>query len=82
MNPLLTLWLSMSPDQKRDLAAACGSTVGALHQAAHAYRTAGALTLSPELARTIEIALDGAVKREQMCPACTKCEYAVKCSGV
>jgi len=81
LNPLLKLWLSLSPDQKRELADACGTSVGSLHQAAHAYRTAGELTLSPELARVVELALGGAVKREQMCPACGKCEYVAKCSG-
>lgn len=81
LNPLLKLWLSLDSGQKRELADACGTSVGSLHQAAHAYRTAGELTLSPELARVVEIALGGTIKREQMCPACGKCEYAVRCSG-
>jgi DNA-binding transcriptional regulator YdaS (Cro superfamily) len=77
MNPLLQYWLSLDPSQKRALAELCGTSVGSLHQAAHAYRTAGELTLSPELARDIELALGGTIRREQMCPACAKCEYAI-----
>jgi len=81
MNPLLTWWTSASPEDKKALAEAAGTTVPALHQSAHAYRSSGELSLSPELARRIEIALNGAVKREQMCPACSRCEYVSKCTN-
>lgn len=75
-NPLLTWWSAATPEQRRDLAVTVGSTEESLRQTAHAYRTNGRLALTPELARKIDLALDGEVRREEMCPACGRCEYA------
>ena len=55
---------------------------GALRQIAGSYRTGGVAHTTPEVARLIDIAthkmarddLPG-VKREELCPACAKCEY-------
>lgn len=80
MNPLLEHWLKMSPDEKRVLAEDTGSTVNSLHQIAHAYRTAGELVVSPDMAKRIEIATGGAVLREEMCPACGACEFVKRCT--
>lgn len=82
MNPLLQWWSSASSDEKKWLADEVGSTVGSLHQIAHAYRTHGQLSLTPDLARSIERALAGKIKREQMCPACSRCEYVSRCTHV
>jgi hypothetical protein len=49
---------------------------------AHAYRTAGKLSLTPDLARRVEEATSGAVLREQCCVACGKCDLAAKARGL
>lgn len=77
-NPLLEHTSRLTADQKRDLAARIGTSPAGLHQIAHAYRTSGALSLTPELAARIEAATGGAVLREQSCPACGKCDLAAK----
>lgn len=77
-NPLLDYTSHLTADQKRELAAAVGTTPAGLHQIAHAYRTKGVLSLTPDLAARIEAATSGAVLREQSCAACGRCELAVK----
>ena len=78
MNSLLNWWQGATPEGKRNLAAAVGTTVPALHQMAHAYRTAGVVNLSPETAKKIEQALAGAIKREHLCRDCRECDLAAK----
>ena len=75
MNPLLKWWRKAAPAEKQALAGNCDTTVPALHQMAHAYRTEGVLALSPEMARKVEAALPQ-IKREQSCLACRKCDLA------
>lgn len=77
-NPLLEHTSHLSAEGKRELAAAIGTTPAGLHQIAHAYRTAGKLSLTPDLAARIEAATSGAVLREQSCPACGRCDLAAK----
>jgi hypothetical protein len=83
-NILLRWWDHATPDEKRALAAGCDTSVAALHQAAHAYRTKGIVSLSPELARKIEIYAKEVpgrlpkLRREDLCPACAQCELAVR----
>jgi len=71
---LKTLWQNATPEQKKRLAADCGTTVGTLHQAAHAYRTDGKPSLSPELARALEIATGGRLRRADLCRSCGACD--------
>lgn len=73
MNALLNWWSAASAAEKRKLAADVGSTVSALHQAAHAYRSEGRPQLTPRLAGKIEAALRGKVKRADMSPDCAAC---------
>ena len=77
-NPLLTHTQHMTPDAKRELALAIGTTTAGLHQMAHAYRGKGKLSLTPDLAARVEAATGGAVLREQSCVACGRCELAKK----
>lgn len=57
-------------------------TVGTIRQIAGGYRTDGKAQVTPEVARDIEIATikvqrEGLpiVRREDLCPACARCEY-------
>jgi len=81
-NPLLEHVSRLAAEGKRDLAAAIGTSPAGLHQIAHAYRTAGKLSLTPDLAARVEAATSGAVLREQCCVACGRCDLAVKARGV
>ncbi len=75
-NPLLEYASALTADAKRDLAQAIGTSPAGLHQIAHAYRTSGKLSLTPDLAARVEAATGGAVLREQCCVACGKCDLA------
>ncbi len=77
-NPLLEYTSNLTTEGKRDLAAAIGTSPAGLHQLAHAYRTAGKLSLTPDLAARVEAATGGAVLREQCCTACGRCALARK----
>jgi hypothetical protein len=79
-------WMSAATLAERvRLARLAKTTVGSLSQVAGGYRTLGRPSTGPELARRIEIASvrlarDGlpSLKREDLCQACGKCEYAKK----
>jgi hypothetical protein len=75
---LKALWQNATPAQKKKLADDCGTTVGTLHQAAHAYRTGGVPALSPELARSLEKATGGRLRRGSLCRSCGACDLAQK----
>lgn len=77
-NPLLDYTSPLTAGEKRHLADAVGTTPAGLHQIAHAYRTKGVLSLTPDLAARIEAATGGAVLREQCCVACGGCDLAAK----
>jgi len=79
VNPFRRWWNAASPEQKKRLARRASTTVSSLHQLAGSYRTKGKLHASPELARRIEIASRGALKRTELCPACGRCELAKRC---
>ena len=78
MNPLLEHVSSLTTDQKRDLADRVGTTPAGLHQMAHAYRTAGELRMTAQLAARVEWGTQGAVTREQCCLDCANCDLAAK----
>lgn len=75
-NPLKKWWNAATPEAKRELAGAVGTTYGALHQMAGAYRTAGRVSLSPAMAAKIEHGTSGEIKREDLCTACRRCDLA------
>lgn len=84
MSNIFKKWMAKATMAERvRLASLAKTTVGSLTQVAGGYRTAGKPSTGPELARRIEIASvrlarDGlpALKREDLCAACGKCEYA------
>lgn len=89
MNVLAAWWQEATADEKKSLAQLAETTVESLHQMAGAYRTAGELRITSDVARRIErgtVALlrDGlpALRREDMSPACSMCEFAAKCRRV
>ena len=65
-----------SAAEKRALALAAGTSYDSLHQMAKAYRTGGYLRITPEMARKLELASKGVLHREELCPACGRCELA------
>lgn len=77
-NPLLEHTYTLTADQRKALAAKIGTSPAGLHQMAHAYRSKGILSLTPDLARRVEEATGKAVLREQCCAACGKCDLAAK----
>ena len=79
MNTMRRWWGKATPAQKRTLAKLAKTTVGTLHQLAGGYRTRGVVRASPELARRIEIASGGELRRVDLCPACRQCEFAKRC---
>lgn len=88
MNALKNWMDRATPEQKKQLAAMANTTLGALRQAAGAWRTDGVPSLTPEFARRIELAAANIkdpelpkLRREQLCIACSNCEYAKKCNG-
>jgi hypothetical protein len=78
-------WMDRAkPAEKKQLAALAGTTMGALRQAAGAWRTNGILRLTPEFAQKVEAATRvihishpelPVVTQGQLCPACNACMY-------
>ena len=85
MNKLQS-WIAAASIPQRDrLVRLAKTTLGSLHQLAGAYRTNGKLRATPELAAAVEkaafkisIADESlpVIHREDLCPACGKCELA------
>lgn len=81
---VLKKWMATAtPAERARLAASAKTTIGTLKQVAGGYRTEGKPSTTPELARRVELASvrlvrDGlpVLKREDLCQACGKCEYA------
>lgn len=81
MNPLKK-WLSKAtPHDRAELAETLGMSPGMLRWIAGGYRTEGKIDLDAKLAVKIEHATEGAVRREQLCRACARCEYAKRARG-
>lgn len=84
MSNIFKKWMATATlAEKARLASLAKTTLGTLAQVAGGYRTNGRPSTGPELARRIEIAAvrvqrDGLpeLKREDLCVACGKCEYA------
>lgn len=88
LNPLRRWMLDATPLEKQRLAVLAKTTLGTLRQASGAYRTEGELRMDPDLARRIEKATEklqreglDALRREQLSPACARCEFAKACRG-
>lgn len=86
MNVLAAWWQEATAEEKRSLAQLAGTTVESLHQMAGAYRTDGELRITADVARRIEAATKKLqrkglkmLRREDMSPACSQCEFARKC---
>lgn len=86
MNVLAAWWQEATADEKKALAQLAETTVESLHQMAGAYRTGGELRITSDVARRIErgtLALQRRglkmLRREDMSPACSQCEFARKC---
>lgn len=75
-NPLKSWWVQATPYQRDALAHEIGTTPQALRQMSMAYKTDGEVSLSPSTAAAIEKALHGAIRREDLCPACGQCDLA------
>ena len=83
---VLKKWLQKAtPVERAALARLAKTTPGSLSQVAGGYRTQGKPSAGPDLARRIEIAAvkvhrEGlpALKREDLCAACGRCEYPKK----
>ena len=81
---ILQSWLKEATLAERDkLIKFVKTTLGGLRQLAGAYRTGGKVHATPEMAAAVEKASiklyrDGLphVRREDLCPACGKCELA------
>lgn len=81
---ILQTWLKEATIPERNkLIKLAKTTLGGLRQLVGAYRTGGKLHATPELAALVEKAAakihhEGLpiVKREDLCPACGKCELA------
>ena len=86
MNPLRNWLLAATLDEKNELYKRTGITRRTMHQMAHAYKSGGELRLAPETARKIEKASTvlvrqglPALRREDLSPSCSGCEYAARC---
>lgn len=78
MNALSQYMSGLTADGRKALAARIGTSPAGLHQLHKAYRTAGKLSLTADLAARVEAATDGAVRREDCCVACGRCDLAKK----
>lgn len=76
INPLLHHLGTLTPAQREDFAAACGTTSETLRLAAHGYKTNGQVSVGADMARRIEHASGGTVRREEICAACSACDLA------
>lgn len=80
----LNTWMQKATSKERTrLAELAFTTLGTLQQIAGGYRTEGLAATKPELARNLEEASIKLVrvglapmKREDLCPACGKCDLA------
>lgn len=80
-------WLEAATRDDLDkLAKLAKTTVGTIRQLSGAYRTGGVPSATPELARRLDIASQKMARadlppiaREELCPACSECEYAKSC---
>lgn len=86
MNVLAAWWQEATAEEKKALAQLAETTVESLHQMAGAYRTDGELRITADVARRIEAATKKLqrrglkmLRREDMSPACSQCEFAAKC---
>lgn len=76
----LQVWLTTSTAEQREkLAAAAGTTLGALRHAAGGYRSEGEVRMSAEMAARVEKAsrkIKGVepLDRGDLCPACRVCD--------
>ena len=82
MTNILKTWLAKATTKEAEqLASLSETTLATLRQLAGGYRTDGVVRATPATARRIEIAArkvgEGlpAIKREDLCPACKRCEY-------
>ena len=87
MNKFKQWMANATADQKKKLAESADTTVGSLRFAAAAKRFDGVVNLTPEFARRIEIGAAAigdphlpVLKREDLCLACSTCEYAKQCN--
>ncbi len=85
--PTLDSWLERSDmEQKMRLANSIGSSLPSIRLAAKGYRTNGVVNLTPEFATRLAdgIAAIGGdlpqVKKEDLCLACSTCEYQKRCN--
>jgi NAD-dependent dihydropyrimidine dehydrogenase PreA subunit len=81
MNVLQTWLANASIPQRDKLIKLSRTTLGGLRQLAGAYRTNGKVHATPELAALVEkaaakIDVLPVIHREDLCPACGKCELA------
>lgn len=86
MTKLLTWLRAASNEEKQQLYQLTGITRHGMHQMAHAYKTGGILSVSPESARKIEqatgtLARKGLPKllREELSTICGACELPARC---
>ena len=70
LNKFATWWRRASPEEKRALAKAAGSSYSALGNAAQ-----GQKKIAPDRASRIESALDGELTRGDLCETCRRCVY-------
>lgn len=75
-NPLQLALIAMTPIQRQKIADKMQISIESLRQMGYAYRTAGKLALSPEMAAKVEKHTQ--IPREKLCPACGKCDLAKK----
>lgn len=84
MNAMRRWMQQATPEQKARLATLAGTTVGTLNQIAGSYRTQGKPRVEADLAGRLAKAsrqIKGVpvLFREELSPACSKCEYARAC---
>lgn len=88
MNKLQEWMDRATPEQKKQLAEAAGTTLGSLRFTAAARRFGGTVNITPEFARRLELAAATihddslpTIKREDLCLACAQCEYQQRCNA-
>jgi hypothetical protein len=77
-NPLKKYLADLTPDAIAKLARKAKTTPASLRVLSGAYRTGGRANLSPALAGRLEVASDGALRREQLSPVCAGCPHTKK----
>ena len=81
MNALRRWMDKATPAQKKRLAREARTTLGTLYQIAGSYRTDGVPRVEADLAGRIARATGYVIRREELSPACAKCEYAKRCKA-